>query len=206
MSPHQSIAHYHIISKLGEGGRGAVYRATDTKLNRDVAIKILPDAFAADPGRMARLQREAHVLASLNHPNIAHLYGVEDRALVIELVEGQTLAQRIGKGPVPVEEVLPIALQLADAVEYAHERGIVHRDLNPANIKLTPDARVKVLDFGLAKAMSPETAAPSDSADTATLTMQPTMPGVILGTAAYMSPEQARGKPVDKRTDICSTG
>src|SRR5260221_5747783 len=140
----QSIAHYRVTGKLGEGGMGAVYRATDTKLNRDVAIKVIPDAFAQDPDRMTRFAREAQVLASLNHPNIAAIYGVEERALVMELVEGETLA-----GPLPLEEALPIIHQLIDALEYAHEKGIVHRDLKPANIKLTPDGRVKVLDFGL---------------------------------------------------------
>src|SRR5579871_2959001 len=154
MSPQQCIAHYRIVSKLGEGGMGAVYRATDTKLNRDVAVKVLPDSFAADADRMARFQREAQVLASLNHPNIAAIYGVEERALVMELVEGPTLADQIARGPVALEEALPILKQIADAVEYAHERGVVHRDLKPANIKITPEGRVKVLDFGLAKAIA----------------------------------------------------
>src|ERR1051326_1884653 len=153
MSP-QSIAHYRIVSKIGEGGMGEVYRATDTKLGRDVAIKILPDAFAQDADRMARFQREAQVLAALNHPNIAAIYGVEERALVMELVEGPTLA-----GPMPLEQALPIARQIVEALEYAHEKGIVHRDLKPANIKITPQGRVKVLDFGLAKALSGDGAA-----------------------------------------------
>src|SRR5690242_11839628 len=192
MSPQESIAHYRIVAKLGEGGMGAVYRATDTKLNRDVAIKILPDAVAADPDRLARFAREAQVLAALNHPNIAAVYGVERHALVMELVEGQTLAERIAKGPIPPEEAIPIARQIAEALEYAHERGIVHRDLKPANIKLMPDGRVKVLDFGLAKAMTGELAA-GDPMSSPTLTLGATMAGVILGTAAYMSPEQARG-------------
>src|SRR5262249_48231090 len=148
-----------ITAKLGEGGMGEVWRATDTKLNRDVAIKILPDAFAQDADRMARFQREAQVLASLNHPNIAVIHGVEERALVMELVEGPTLAERIAQGAIPLEEALPIARQIAEALEYAHERGVVHRDLKPANIKITPEGRVKVLDFGLAKAMSNETVA-----------------------------------------------
>src|SRR5690348_15768742 len=138
-----NIAHYNIISKLGEGGMGAVYRATDTKLSRDVAIKVLPDTFAADPDRLARFTREAQVLASLNHPNIAAIYGVEERAIVMELVEGPTLT-----GPMPVEDALPLIHQLIDALEYAHEKGIVHRDLKPANIKITPEGRLKVLDFG----------------------------------------------------------
>src|SRR5262249_7500987 len=166
---------------------GKVYRATDTKLNRDVAIKILPEAFAQDADRMARFEREAHVLASMNHPNIAAIYGVEERALVMELVEGPTLAERIAHGPIPLEEALPIARQIAEALEYAHEKGIIHRDLKPANIKLTADDRVKVLDFGLAKALANEPAAADPSASP-TLTMRATVAGVIMGTAAYMSP------------------
>src|SRR5215469_9640403 len=152
MIPQQSIAHYKILSKLGEGGMGEVWRATDTKLNREVAIKILPETLAADPERLARFTREAQLLASLNHPNIAAIYGVEDRGLVLELVEGPTLAERIGAGPIPVDEALPIARQIVEALEYAHEKGIIHRDLKPANVKITPEGRVKVLDFGLAKA------------------------------------------------------
>src|SRR6266550_5886852 len=151
MTPQQTIAHYRITSKLGEGGMGAVYRATDTKLNRDVAVKVLPDAFAQDPDRLARFTREAQVLASLNHPNIAAIYGVEERALILELVEGPTLAERIAQGPIPLDEALPIARQIAEALEYAHEKGIIHRDLKPANVKVTGEGRVKVLDFGLAK-------------------------------------------------------
>src|SRR6516162_4289439 len=154
MTPQSTIAHYRIVSKLGEGGMGAVYRATDTKLNRAVAIKVLPDAFAADPDRLARFGREAQVLASLNHPNIAAIYGVEDRALVMELVDGPTLADRIAQGPLPFDEAIPVARQIAEALEYAHEKGIIHRDLKPANVKITPEGRVKVLDFGLAKAMA----------------------------------------------------
>jgi serine/threonine protein kinase len=195
MSPQQTIAHYRITTKLGEGGMGEVWRATDTKLNRDVAIKILPESFAANPDRMARFTREAQVLASLNHPNIAAIYGVEERALVLELVEGPTLAERIGSGPIPMDEALPIARQIAEALEYAHEKGIIHRDLKPANVKVTPEGRVKVLDFGLAKALSSETTN-ADSANSPTLTMRATMAGMIMGTAAYMSPEQAKGKPV----------
>src|SRR5436189_4877074 len=172
---------------------GEVWRATDTRLNRDVAIKVLPDAFAQDADRMARFTREAQVLASLNHPNIAAIYGVEERALVIELVEGPTLAERIAQGALPLEEALRIARQIAEALEYAHEHGIVHRDLKPANIKISPEGRVKVLDFGLAKALSSEPAAANPQASP-TLTMRATMAGVIMGTAAYMSPEQARGQ------------
>ncbi len=205
MSPQQSIAHYRIISKLGEGGMGAVYRATDTKLNRDVAIKVLPASFAADPDRMARFSREAQVLASLNHPHIAAIYGVEELALVLELVEGPTLADRVAQGPLPVEEALPTIHQLIDALEYAHEKGIVHRDLKPANLKLSSEGHLKVLDFGLAKALAGDSA-PSDPGNSPTLTMRATMAGVIMGTAAYMSPEQARGQSVDKRADIWSFG
>src|SRR6059036_3900114 len=197
----QTIAHYRLTAKLGEGGMGAVYRATDTKLNREVAIKVLPAAFAQDADRMARFQREAQVLASLNHPNIAAIYGVEDRALVMELVEGETL-----RGPLTVEQALPIIHQLIDAMEYAHEKGIVHRDLKPGNIMITPAGVVKVLDFGLAavaQAFGPVSGDPSVSP---TLTMRATMAGMITGTAAYMAPEQARGHGVDKRADIWAFG
>ena len=205
MSPQSSIGHYRITAKLGEGGMGAVYRATDTKLNREVAVKVLPSAFAQDPDRMARFEREAHVLASLNHPGIAAIYGVEEGALILELVEGPTLAERIAQGAFPIDEALPIARQIADALDYAHEKGIVHRDLKPANIKITPEGRVKVLDFGLAKALGnePATAGPTSSP---TLTMRATMAGTIIGTAAYMAPEQARGATVDRRTDIWAFG
>src|SRR5690349_4683397 len=159
MNPPYFIAHYRVSAKLGQGGMGEVYRATDTKLNRDVAIKILPDAFAQDGDRMARFTREAQVLAALNHPNIAVIYGVEERALVMELVEGSTLAERIGKTAMPLDDAFAIARQIADAMEYAHERGVIHRDLKPANIKVTADGRVKVLDFGLAKALGAGAAA-----------------------------------------------
>jgi len=200
MSPQQSIAHYRIVSKLGEGGMGAVYRATDTKLNRDVAIKVLPEAFRDDSARMTRFEREAHVRASLNHPNIAAIYGIEQGAIVMELVPGEEL-----KGPVPVDAAIGYAKQLAAALEAAHEKGIVHRDLKPANIKITPEGTLKVLDFGLAKATdeSPVSATGSPTMSP-TLSLEMTQAGVILGTAAYMSPEQARGKPVDKRADIWS--
>jgi Tol biopolymer transport system component len=187
---------------------GEVYRAADTKLNRDVALKVLPEAFAADPERLARFQREAQVLASLNHPNIAHVYGLEEsdgtKALVMELVEGPTLADRIAKGPIPVDEALTIARQVAEGLEAAHDRGIVHRDLKPANIKVTPDGRVKVLDFGLAKMAISEASVNLTAAPT--VTVGGTRDGLIVGTAAYMSPEQARGQPVDKRTDIWAFG
>jgi hypothetical protein len=205
VTPQQTIEHYRITGKLGEGGMGAVYRATDTKLARDVAIKILPDAFATDPDRLARFTREAQVLASLNHPNIAAIYGVEERALVLELVEGPTLAERIAQGPIPVEEALPIVAQLIDGLEYAHEKGVVHRDLKPANIKLSSDGRVKILDFGLAKALATDAPA-GDPAASPTLTMRVTMAGAIMGTAAYMAPEQARGHNVDRRADIWAFG
>jgi serine/threonine-protein kinase len=200
MSPQQTIAHYRITAKLGEGGMGEVWRATDTKLNRDVAIKILPAAFSTDPDRMARFTREAQVLASLNHPNIAAIYGVEDRALIMELVEGDTLPTGL-----PIETALNYARQIADALEYAHERGIIHRDLKPANIKVTPDGRVKVLDFGLAKAMTVDVE-PGNPASSPTLTMRSTVVGALMGTAAYMSPEQARGQNLDKRADIWAFG
>src|SRR5215469_196208 len=206
MTPQSAIAHYRITAKLGEGGMGVVYLATDTKLNRDVAIKVLPDSFAADPDRLTRFTREAQVLASLNHPNIAAIYGVEERAIVLELVEGPTLAERIAQGAIPLDEALPIARQIADALEYAHEKGIIHRDLKPANVKITPDCRVKVLDFGLAKAMASEAGATGRPEASPTLTMRATAAGVILGTAAYMSPEQARGQEADKRADIWSFG
>ena len=190
---------------------GEVWCATDTNLGRQVAIKVLPDAFAHDPDRLARFEREAKTLASLNHPNIAIIHGLEKadgiRALVMELVEGPTLADRIGQGPIPVEEALPIARQIAEALEAAHEQGIVHRDLKPANIKVRTDATVKVLDFGLAKAMEPAGVMSPSVSQAATITTPAmTQKGMILGTATYMSPEQARGKPVDKRTDIWAFG
>jgi serine/threonine-protein kinase len=205
MSPQQTIAHYRINAKLGEGGMGEVWHATDTKLNREVAIKILPEVFAHDADRMARFQREAQVLASLNHPNIAAIYGVEERALVMELVEGPTLADRIAAGGVPLDEALAIAKQIAEALEYAHEKGIIHRDLKPANVKIKPDGMVKVLDFGLAK-MAEQAAVVGSPEESPTVAMGATIAGQILGTAAYMSPEQARGKTVDKRADIWAFG
>jgi len=205
MGPQQTIGHYRITAKLGEGGMGEVFRATDSKLGREVAIKVLPAAFAADPDRLARFHCEAQMLATLNHPNIAAIYGVEERALVMELVLGQTLAERIARRPVPVEEALPIARQIAEALQYAHERRLVHRDLKPANIKITAESRVKVLDFGLAKALASEPAA-GDPAASSTVTIGATMAGTVLGTAAYMAPEQARGQAVDQRADIWAFG
>jgi serine/threonine protein kinase/Tol biopolymer transport system component len=204
------VGPYEIVSSLGAGGMGEVYRARDAKLNRDVAIKVLPELFSTDPERLARFRREAQVLASLNHPNIGHIYGLEDQsgvhALVLELVEGPTLADRIAQGPIPLNEAIPIAKQIADALECAHELGIIHRDLKPANIKLRPDGTVKVLDFGLAKALDPVTASSPDSMNSPTLTARATQFGVIVGTAAYMAPEQARGKTVDRRADIWAFG
>jgi serine/threonine protein kinase len=200
---------YEILSPIGAGGMGEVYRARDSKLNRDVAIKVLPNIFASDPERLARFTREAQTLAALNHPNIAHIHGLEEsggvRALVMELVAGDDLAQRIARGPIPLDEALPIAKQIAEALEAAHEAGIIHRDLKPANIKVRPDGTVKVLDFGLAKALDP--APTSNMSQSPTITSPAaTRMGVILGTAAYMSPEQAKGKAVDKRTDIWAFG
>src|SRR5215472_7681641 len=192
---------YEILAPIGAGGMGEVYRAKDTKLKREVALKVLPEAFASDPERMARFQREAEVLASLNHPNIAQIYGVEEWALVMELVEGES-----PKGPMPFEEAWKIASQIAAGLEYAHDKGIVHRDLKPANVKVTPDGVVKLLDFGLAKAFSAPTAASGSLDNSPTLTLGATQLGVILGTAAYMAPEQAKGKTVDKRADIWAFG
>ena len=208
LEPGTRLGHYDVTSLLGEGGMGQVWQSTDTQLNRQVALKILPDAFAADPDRLARFQREAQILASLNHPNIAAIYGIEEaegtRALVLELVEGPTLADRIARGPIPLDEALPIAKQIAEALEAAHEAGVIHRDLKPANIKVREDGTVKVLDFGLAKALDP--VQEGDPSNSPTLTAAATQMGVIMGTAAYMSPEQAWGKPVDKRADIWAFG
>ena len=205
----QIINHYKIGAKLGEGGMGAVYRATDTRLGREVALKILPEKFSRDRHRMGRFQREAEVLASLNHPHISMIHRLEEangvRVLVLELVEGPTLAERIAEGPIAVEEALQVALEIAQALEAAHEKGIVHRDLKPSNLKITPEGTVKILDFGLAKALETELSE-EELAQSPTLTLEATQEGLLLGTAAYMSPEQARGKVVDKRTDIWSFG
>jgi len=212
-----TLAQYRITAAIGAGGMGEVYRATDTKLGREVALKLLPEAFAADPDRLARFEREAKVLASLNHPGIAHLYGFERATLsdgpevhllAMELVEGEDLAERLKRGAIPVDEAVAIAKQVAEALEEAHEKGIVHRDLKPANVKVTPDGKVKVLDFGLAKAFTGDTASGSsaDLSQSPTLAQTGTAAGIILGTAAYMSPEQARGKAVDKRTDVWAFG
>jgi serine/threonine protein kinase len=205
----KTLAHYEITAQLGKGGMGEVYRAKDQRLGREVAIKVLPEEFARDTDRVARFQREAKLLASLNHPNIAAIYGLEvsdeTHFLVLELVEGETLADRIKKGPIPVEESLKLALQIAQALESAHEKGVIHRDLKPANIKVTPEGEVKVLDFGLAKGFTREQERMNLS-DSPTLSEAATIQGIILGTAAYMSPEQARGKPADKRADIWAFG
>ena len=203
------LGQYEICGDLGTGGMGEVYRARDPRLGREVALKVLPEAFAVDAQRLGRLEREAKVLASLNHPNIGSIYGFEDssgvHALVMELVEGSTLEERIAQGKIPVDEALPIAKQIAEGLEYAHERGVVHRDLKPANVKITPDGAVKILDFGLARALEGEPAA-VDISTSPTLSRMATQAGMILGTAAYMSPEQAKGKTVDRRTDIWAFG
>ncbi|MGD0957224.1 MAG: protein kinase [Candidatus Acidiferrales bacterium] len=210
LSAGTKLGSYEILSAIGAGGMGEVYQAHDTKLGRDVAIKVLPEAFAHDLDRLSRFQREAKILASLNHPNIAAIYGLEENVgtsyLVMELVPGETLAERIKRGgAIPEDETLTIARQMAEALEAAHEKGIIHRDLKPANVKVTPEGKVKVLDFGLAKAFADDSAS-QDIANSPTMSGAATMQGVILGTAAYMSPEQARGKAVDKRTDIWAFG
>jgi serine/threonine protein kinase len=203
------LGSYEIIGALGAGGMGEVYRARDLNLQREVAIKVLPALFVEDPERLGRFEREARALASLNHPNIATIHGLE-RAngatfLIMELVSGETLADRIARGRLPLDEALPLALQIAAALEAAHEKGIVHRDLKPANIAVTSEGKVKVLDFGLAKALGDEIP-PAEVSHSPTMSFGGTRAGVILGTAAYMSPEQARGKAVDKRTDIWAFG
>src|SRR5499427_6877136 len=208
ITPGTRIGAYEVTSQLGEGGMGVVYRARDTKLLRDAALKVLPEHFADDPNRLSMLQREAQLLASLNHPNIAQIYGLEQvgntGCIVMELVEGETVSDKLKNGPLRFDEALEIAKQIADALASAHEKGIVHRDLKPANIKLTPNGTVKVLDFGLAKVLN----SPTEKTD---VSMMPTkvsgsITGGIVGTAAYMSPEQARGKEVDARTDIWAFG
>src|SRR3989442_3283929 len=200
---------YELVADIGAGGMGEVYRARDTKLGRSVAVKVLPDALAADADRIARFEREAKALAALNHPHIAALYGMEEsdsrHFLVMELVEGETLAERLLRGPMSVADALKTALQIAEALEAAHEKGIVHRDLKPANVKITPDEKVKVLDFGLAKALEGEPAAANVSVSP-TLSLMATQAGVVLGTAAYMSPEQAKGFPPAQRSDVFSFG
>ena len=215
---------YEVAGALGAGGMGEVYRARDTTLGRDVALKLLPDAFANDADRLARFSREAQVLASLNHPGIAAIFAFEKQEripppegsggkttpvsfLVMELVEGPTLADRIAQGAIPLDEALPIAKQIAEALSAAHEQGIIHRDLKPANIKVRPDGTVKVLDFGLAKALDlPSSSAPASQAMSPTISLHATQAGIVLGTAAYMSPEQAKGRPVDRRADLWAFG
>ncbi len=204
LSAGDRLGHYEVLAPIGAGGMGEVYRALDTKLGREVAIKVLPAAFALNAERMARFEREARVLASLNHPNIAAIYGVEDRALVMELIDGPTLADWIAQQPIPLDEALAIASQIADALEAAHEKGIVHRDLKPANVKVRPDGAVKVLDFGLAKVVAESSAEHPENSPT--LSIGATEAGMILGTAAYMAPEQVRAKAVDKRADIWAFG
>jgi serine/threonine protein kinase len=208
----RTIGPYQILAELGRGGMGEVYRARDTKLNRDVALKILPEAFADDPDRLMRFTREAQTLASLNHPNIAAIYGIEDRAIVMELVEGRDLSEVSGGGAeahaLHITDVIPIARQIAAALEAAHEAGIIHRDLKPANTKVKDDGTVKVLDFGLAKALDSGTSGLRDSGTSSPTMTSPAMTamGMILGTAAYMAPEQAKGRPVDNRADIWAFG
>jgi serine/threonine-protein kinase len=216
----QRLGPYEVLDKLGEGGMGEVYRARDTKLHRDVAIKTLPASFASDPERLARFEREAQVLAALNHPNIAHIHGLEEvpegersaaysgfgRGIVMELVDGDDLSAIIARGPMPLADAIPVARQIADALEAAHEQGIVHRDLKPANVKVRADGFVKVLDFGLAKALDATPSSSTDAMNSPTLTVRATQMGLIVGTAAYMAPEQARGKAVDRRADIWAFG
>jgi eukaryotic-like serine/threonine-protein kinase len=213
LGPGTRIGPYEIVSAIGGGGMGEVYRATDTNLGRQVAIKVLPEAFAQDPDRVARFEREAKTLAALNHPNIAQIYGLEKSqgtyALVMELVEGEDLSERIARGPIPLDETLPIAKQIAEALEAAHEQGIIHRDLKPANIKVRPDGTVKVLDFGLAKLAETSARGSNPSISLSPTITSPALMsgvGVLLGTAAYMSPEQAKGKPADKRSDLWAFG
>jgi len=210
MTPGTQIGPYEILSSLGAGGMGEVYRARDMRLKREVALKILPETFASDPDRLARFQREAEVLASLNHPHIATIHGLEQsdgrRALVLELVDGDTLAERVARGALPLKEALLIATQIADALEAAHQQGIIHRDLKPANIKVTADGTVKVLDFGLATIVADPSVPQADATYSPTLTLAATRAGIIMGTAAYMSPEQASGKTADRRSDVWSFG
>jgi len=206
------IGSYEIVDALGAGGMGEVYRARDTKLGRDVAIKVLPDTFTHDPERLARFRREAQVLASLNHPHIGAIYGLDEangqQFLVLELVDGESLDRHIARGKIPVDEALAIAKQIAEALEAAHEKGIIHRDLKPANVAVTRDGSVKVLDFGLAKATESASGAALDVTNSPTITTPAMMTGIgmILGTAAYMSPEQAKGKPADQRSDVWAFG
>ena len=203
-----TIAHYKVTAKLGQGGMGEVYRATDSKLDREVAIKVLSESFSKDQRRLARFERAAKSLAALNHPHIAGIYGMEKsadiQALVLELVEGDDLSQRLRKGPLGIDETLEVCKQIAEALEAAHEKGVIHRDLKPSNIKLSVQGKVKVLDFGLAKMQ--ETDSSITDSDCVTITADTTGPGVVMGTPAYMSPEQARGQQMDRRTDVWAFG
>ena len=213
LNPGSTLGPYRIVSSLGAGGMGEVYRAHDAKLHRDVAIKVLASLFAADPDRVSRFEREAQTLAAVNDPHIAHIYGLEETigalALVMELVEGEDLARRIARGPVPIDDAIPIARQIAEALEAAHEQGIMHRDLKPANVMVRPDGMVKILDFGLAKMVSgasgPDATVATMSSPTV-LSPAMTQIGIILGTAAYMAPEQARGRAIDRRVDVWAFG
>jgi eukaryotic-like serine/threonine-protein kinase len=209
LSPGVRLGPYEILDAIGAGGMGEVYRARDARLGRDIAIKVLPPSFAAIAQSTARFERDAQVLASLNHPGIASIFGVEEsngvHGIVMELVEGPTLADRLHQGSIPLEEAPAVAKQVAETLEYAHERGIIHRDLKPANVKVTPDGTVKLLDFGLAKVIEGESEG-SDVSSSPTISAMATQAGIILGTAAYMSPEQARGKSVDRRADTWAFG
>ncbi len=209
VQPGQMLSHYRLVEKIGEGGMGVVWLAQDTKLGREVALKILPAAVADDAERLARFEREAKLLASLNHSNIAAIHGLEEstglRFLVMELIPGEDLARRLAREALTIEEALEIGRQIAQALEAAHDRNVIHRDLKPANVKLLPNGQVKVLDFGLAKSVGSE-AGGNDPSQSPTLTQQMTSAGMVLGTAAYMSPEQARGKPVDRRADVWAFG
>src|SRR5436853_298758 len=202
--PGTRLGMHEIVAPLGAGGMGEVYRARDTKLSRDVAIKVLPDAVAAQPERVARFEREAQLLASLNHPHIGQIYGLEEadhrRYLILEFIDGQSLAERLASGAIPFADALPLARQILSALEAAHDKGIVHRDLKPANIMLTAEGDVKVLDFGLARIVEADQS--GDTANSPTMTFAATQMGVILGTAAYMSPEQAKGRVADRRSDV----
>jgi serine/threonine protein kinase len=215
IQPGQNLLHYRIVEKVGEGGMGVVWKALDTSLERAVAIKVLPEAFAADQERLLRFEREAKLLASLNHPNIAAVYGLHEagrpsgpvRFIVMELVEGEDLAVRLKRGPLDVDDALAVAIQAADGFTVAHDQGVIHRALKPGNVVCTPDGKVKILDFGLAKAFAADSASGSNSLSMSpTVTSAGTLAGTLLGTAAYMSPEQARGKLVDKRTDVWAFG
>jgi len=206
----KKISYYEVTGFLGKGGMGEVYKARDTRLDRDVAIKVLPAEFSRDADRLARFRREAKTLASLNHPNIAAIHGLEESEdgifLAMELADGMDLLERLRSGPLELEDTLMVARQLAEGLEAAHEKGVVHRDLKPANLKITPDGDVKILDFGLARAFLGDEDGPTDPLNSPTMTAGLTQQGVILGTAAYMSPEQARGRPVDHRSDIWAFG